>query len=582
MKVWGEPPQTRKGRRFERTGRSLPDGGWPGARSPIDPEPLPAEGDFDLVGSGQAATAVSVAEPLDLLPAEESLPPAGPRIQRTGDPGRDAIALGTAAMLELGEKIGPTELADPIMAAAYRFARSRGERVRASQLLAAYDNRSRAATGAERGLPWTFSDQAGPGSPIYARASPEPVHWRPRDAARLGEDPGAYARWLVEPIAQIQTLELLAEMSETANPKGEAAAPIRRELLPQVEAAFAMHVAADDPWRDLFALWQLTNAPHTLNDLWFLATAIAYRYATLARRVAGPIIGNGPFEGEQLVSASAALGAVLWQLRIYPSLVPELVDFVADRARSDGGWGDPGQPSDVLTTLAATDLLLGLDPDFDPGRTIEWFARAQEREGWWRALDPEVPWLTGAVVSCLERALHPFVERFRWPGALKLDLDRRTQLPTYAWFADLARSVQEVPGLARAEWDVAFVDLAGFGKFNTDNGQAKGDEVIAAFGKALGRVPGSRAIRDGGDEFIVIGAPGATTLYDRLDAFRGAWLAEFVHTFGREPDPVRPRITVTRGAGRDLAARRERLGRRIGEMKKLHENPPEDGVIERS
>jgi GGDEF domain-containing protein len=185
------------------------------------------------------------------------------------------------------------------------------------------------------------------------------------------------------------------------------------------------------------------------------------------------------------------------------------------------------------------------------------------------------------VVDCLERAMHPFVERFRWPGALKLDLDRRTQLPTYAWFADLARSIQEVPGLARIEWEIAFVDLAGFGRFNTDNGQAKGDEVIGAFGKALGRIPGSRAIRDGGDEFIVISAPGDTTLYERLDGFRATWLAEFVHTFGREPDPVRPRITVARTAGRDLAAGRERLGRRIGEMKKLHENPPADGVIER-
>ncbi len=590
MKVWGEPPQTRRTRRFERAGRTPVDGAWPGVRSPIDPGPF--EYDHALDGpvggeSASAATAVAVAEEVEaeLVDAEsvETASPAAPsRARLTGDPGRDAIERGTAALLELGEKIGANELADPIMAAAYRFARSRGERVRASQLLAAYDRRSATASGADRGLPWTFRHEAGPGSPIYARAIAQPVHWRPRDADRLTADPGAYARWLLEPIAQVQTLELLAELGVTHNPKGEAAAPIRRDLLPQVEAAFALHVAADDPWRDLFALWQLTGAPHTLNDLWFLATAIAYRYATIARRVAGPVIGTGPFEGEQLVSASAALGTVLWQLRIYPSLVPELVDFVADKMRTDGGWGDPGQPADVLTTLVAADLLLGLDPDFNPSRTIDWFARAQEPEGWWRALDPEVPWLTAAVVDCLERAMHPFVDRFRWPGALKLDLDRRTQLPTYAWFADLARSIQEVPGLARVEWDIAFVDLAGFGKFNTDNGQAKGDEVIGAFGSALGRVPGSRAIRDGGDEFIVIGAPGDASLFERLDEFRSSWLSEFVHIFGREPDPVRPRITVSRTSGRDLAAGRERLGRRIGEMKKLHENPPPDGVIERS
>jgi hypothetical protein len=105
-------------------------------------------------------------------------------------------------------------------------------------------------------------------------------------------------------------------------------------------------------------LWLLTRAPATLNDLWYLATAIAYRYASRARRVAGPVLGTGPFEGEQLVSASAALGAVLWQLRIYPSLVPELVAFTKHGAAGDGGWADPGQPSDVLTTLVAADLLL--------------------------------------------------------------------------------------------------------------------------------------------------------------------------------------------------------------------------------
>ena len=191
----------------------------------------------------------------------------------------------------------------------------------------------------------------------------DPVHWRPRDADRLAADPGAYARWLVEPIAQVQTLELLAELGETPNPKGEAAAPIRRDLLPQVEAAFALHVAADDPWRDLFALWQLTNAPHTLNDLWFLATAIAYRYATLARRVAGPVIGTGPFEGEQLVSASAALGHG-------PVAASDLSVARARAGRSRAPTGSaptaagaiPGQPTDILTTLAAADLLIGLDP----------------------------------------------------------------------------------------------------------------------------------------------------------------------------------------------------------------------------
>ena len=175
------------------------------------------------------------------------------------------------------------------------------------------------------------------------------------------------------------------------------------------------------------------------------------------------------------------------------------------------------------------------------------------------------------------------VARFRWPGVLRLDLDRRTQLPTYAWFADLVRSAAELPGLAAADWDIAFIDLAGFGAFNTDYGQAKGDEVIGAFGRALGQIPGSRAIRDGGDEFILVGAPGDEGLYDRLDAFRRRWLEEFRSSFGdlSQTGPAADhRVDGRRGS--ELVAARERLGRRIGELKKASPDPPDDGVIERS
>ncbi len=507
----------------------------------------------------------------------------GPTHEPPGAAGRRAISAATEALLGLGDGIGQRELADPMVAAAYRFARSRGgSPVNVTRLIAAYSRHVGRRGDGDDGFPWTFPPDGGVGSSLYARTDGGRVLWRPRDADRLARDPAGYARWMALPIAQVETLELLAELAERANAPGEAAGPIRRELLLTVEAGFATFVAADDPWRDLFALWLLTRARRTLDDLWFLATAIAYRYAAMSRRVAGPVIGSGPFDGEQLVSSSAALGAILWQLRIYPTLVPELVAFVAQSANDDGGWGDPGQPSDVLTTLIAADLLMGLDPAFDPEPTIGWFARIQEPAGWWRALDPEVPWLTAAVVGWLERAACPPVERFRWPGALRVDLDRRTRLPTYAWFADLARSVEEVPGLAAAEWEMAFIDLAGFGEFNTANGQAMGDEVIGAFGRALDRIPGSRAIRDGGDEFVLVGAPGDDTLYDRLDAFRTSWLAEFVATFGGSPTPVRPRITVTRTRGRELAAAREHLGRRIGALKKEVVDPPADGIIERS
>jgi GGDEF domain-containing protein len=575
VKAWGDPPVLRRKDRTIRAVIRYP--AWDGVESPIDPGPYrPITPEIPDETPGPRAERIRT-----IGPSEDLVRPARTRrLGRPGELGPDAIRLGTHALLGLGGNIGKKELTDPIIASAYRFARDRGARINVTRLLAAYD-RAAVQTGRSSGFPWAFEPGGGPGSPIYARSAEDLVHWRPRDRRRHAIDPAGYARWFVEPIAQVQVLELLAELVQRGDARGDAAAPIRAHLLPLIEADFATHVAADDPWRDLFALWLLGQAPATLDDLWYLATAIAYRYATLARRVGGPVIGTGPFDGEQLVSASAGLGAVLWQLRIYPSLVPELAAFVADSTDADGGWSDPGQPSDVLTTLMAADLMLSIDPSFDPRPTIAWFARAQEPEGWWRALGPEVPWLTGAVVDWLERAAGPVLARFRWPGALKLDLDRRTQLPTYAWFADFVRSVAEMPGLANSEWDIAFIDLAGFGAFNTEHGQARGDNVIGAFGRALGRIPGSRAIRDGGDEFVIVGAPGNDGLYDRLDAFRSDWLMEFEDRFGKMAKPVRPRITVSRTAGSELAAARERLGRRIGELKKVSLDPPDDGVIER-
>ncbi len=500
------------------------------------------------------------------------------------DPRLPAIRRAHAALDTLGQQLGEAELHDPIVAAAALDALRRGVHVDTPLLLAVLDGRE---------FPWDWPSDGGPGSSLYRRCDGADVHWRPREGALRRADPAAYARRLVEPIAQVQTLEFLATLVERGGPPGEAAAPMLLSHLSTVESGFARFVAADDPWRDLFALWQLARAPHLLDRIWYLAVAIAYMYASRARKVGGAVMGTGAFKGEPLISASAALATILWRLRIYPSLVPQLMSMckraspgAGDRAVRAGGqevgaWGDPGQPPDILTTLVVTDLLLSLDPDFDPTATVDWLERHQEPEGWWRALGPEVPWLTGAVAELLERARLPFADRFRWPGALRLDLDRRTQIPTFAWFSDLARSVQEVPGLAGLTWEIAFIDLAGFGLFNNTNGMKMGDDVITAFGRALTRIPGTRAIRDGGDEFVVIGTPGSNGLHGRLEIFRTG-LAGLVPGGGTRTSapPVRPRILVTTTRGGELAGARDRLGREIGPFKKTpgNEDPPDDGV----
>lgn len=512
---------------------------------------------------------------------DPTIKPLRREVDRIPPPGRDAIHRALTALRNLGPGTADADLGDPMAAVIHRFLRSEGKRLNIARLLFHWRQESGQPTGLDPRVPWRYApDGATPER--YAAKSGADAHWRPLEAGLREADPAAYARRLVEPIAQIQTYELLHEVT-TNKTQNDVADVLRGELRPVIERELALRVVGTDPWDDLFALWQLTRAPRTLEQMWWLATAIAFRYATLSRRVAGPLVGDGPFARKQLVSASAALASVLWQLRIYPSLVPELIHFVRDSRDDAGGWADPGQPADVLTTLVAADLLLAIDPDFDPRPTIGWFINAQEADGWWRALGPEVPWLTWAVADWLERAGKPFEERFRWPGSLRVDRDRRTQLPTYAWFVDLERGVAEVEGLAAARMDLAFIDLAGFGDFNTTFGQSMGDRVIESFGKALGRIEGVAALRDGGDEFVVVGPPTATDLYDKLEVFRHAWASEFESTYG-EKSSVAPRILVRDRAsyGRDLGRTREELGRRIGPFKKAHGAVPPEGVLERS
>ena len=105
--------------------------------------------------------------------------------------------------------------------------------------------------------------------------------------------------------------------------------------------------------------------------------------------------------------------------------------------------------------------------------------------------------------------------------------------------------------------------------------------MLAEVARALETVAFVRAIRDGGDEFIVVGAPGRADLDRDLDVFRAAWPARFAAAFGRDVPPVAPRILVTDAPGRALRAARERLGRSMGTVKNAAKNPPPEGVLSR-
>ncbi len=511
------------------------------------------------------------------LPTRTRRPPSvrAQHERRTPD---QAIARARQALIEA---IPNLDLRDPMLPAALRFARDHGHEIQPSSLLSAWRTRMHTSETLDGDLPWTLGFDAAPNSAAYDPSDGIGALWRPRERDWLERDPTAYGRRLLAPIALAENVDFLANPGLSADASTRRAAEeIVTELQPRMEADLAIAIHGGDPWRDTFAIWLLSRRPHALALLHPIAFAVTTRYGTLANRLAGLVCGvRYPFEAVPLVSANAHLGNALWLLDYRPSLLPGIVRFVASRRTPDGGFGDEGQGADVLTTLAAADLLATLDPAFDPSPTMAWFAAAQEREGWWRALDPEVPWLTAAVTEWLEGASRPFAERYRWPAYQRVDLDRKTGIPGYAAFDRLARVFETLPSLSSASLSVAFCDLAGFREFNTAHGQQMGDRVLRTFATALSEIGASLAVRDGGDEFLVIGAPGRTSLIDDLEAFRRRWPERFEREFGPDLGAVVPRILVADATAGELRRLRDELGQGIGGLKSRVPDPPREGVL---
>lgn len=465
-----------------------------------------------------------------------------------------------------------------------RIAARHGLALNPAPLLAHWGVRLQGRPGVETTYPWTLPFDAAPGSMDYAMPGEMGRLWRPREADAYMRDPTAYGHRLQAPVVLADVLEYLGELAD--GPDEHAATMARRvldDVRPRVERDVAAFVQGDDPWRDTFLLWLLASRPRAGAMLEPLARAIATRYATMADWTAGLVCGiRYPFDGTPLVSASAHLALGLWTLGYNPRALPGLLRYIDESRGPTGGWADDGQPEDILTTLAAADLLAHVDPGFDPAPTADLLARYQEPAGWWRALDPETPWLTGAVIEFLVDADRPFHERFRWPGYDRASRDRRTRLPWWAAFGDvMVRTFERVPGLATARTDLAFIDLAGFGAFNTRFGQARGDEVLRVLGRVLADLPFSHALRDGGDEFIVIGTPGHDGLDAALERFRDDWPRTFAAAFPDAGAPVATRMVVASATGSTIEAARARLGRAIGEVKAAHREPTERGVLVR-
>jgi GGDEF domain-containing protein len=155
--------------------------------------------------------------------------------------------------------------------------------------------------------------------------------------------------------------------------------------------------------------------------------------------------------------------------------------------------------------------------------------------------------------------------------------DRHTQIPGYGHFLDLDRVLGELP-VASEPIDVAFVDVAGFGAWNTAHGQVAGDEVLTLLAATLDEIPAARVIRDGGDEFLVIGAPRRDAMDSHLQSLLDAWPTRWAAAFGSLPI-VSPRMVVMAARAGDLRSARERLGRSIGDLKVLAPDPGPHGIL---
>jgi GGDEF domain-containing protein len=424
---------------------------------------------------------------------------------------------------------------------------------------------------------WDLSHRRCP-TPPYAGRETAWRTWRPAEQTLVEKDPFAFEERLTIPILVAETCDLLASLADAGD---ATAAQLFHEADPVFRRDLASAVQAQHTWTDTFALYCLVRRPRALARMHPLAIAIASTYAGAAERADGVALGTRfPFHEVPLASATAQLAAGLVALGMELELVSKLVARVRAWQRPSGAWGDGDGPDDPMTTLVAADLLAHLDPSLDCDVVLAAVARMQSDDGLFRALGPDAPWLTLGLVELARACERTFAQRFRWPHLPHANKDRKTGLPFFAYFVDLATLFSDLPGLAAATTDAAFVDLAGFGAFNNKYGQDLGDAVLRAFAEEIDQLEAARVIRDGGDEFLIVGAPERTGLARDLDAFRKRWPARFRARFGDDAPPVAPRILVGRTKCGALRGAREDLGREIGGLKLEAAKPGPEGILD--
>ncbi|MEZ4225618.1 MAG: diguanylate cyclase [Polyangiaceae bacterium] len=492
------------------------------------------------------------------------------RVHATSDP---AATRAAAAVQRALEGMEPSE---PFAGAHTRIQRALGRDVDPHDLFAYWASRAPGNPRGDMRYRWELSHRRGVAMPPYAPEETRWRAWRAAEASLLEKDPFEFEQRLATPIILTENAELLAEAAGAGD---DTARELLAEAAPVFRRDFAFFVQGLDPWQDTFALWCLTRRVEVFSILHPLAVAIATCYAASASESDGPVLGiRFPFHRQPLVSASAQLASALLALGSDMELVARIVEYVRGSELEAGGFADGNGEADVLTSLVAADLMARIDPSFDVTRAQSFFASVQGEDGMWRALGPDAPWLSAEVITLLIASRQPFATRFRWPYLPAANRDQKTGLPFFAYFSDLARLLAALPGLSSSDVELGFVDLVGFRAFNNAFGQERGDQVLRAFAEELTTLDQVRPIRDGGDEFILVGAPTRRGLRVDLEGFRRDWPERFRARFGADVPPVAPRILVGHTPAGSLISAREVLGKRITALK--HVASAEDGVLE--
>jgi len=464
----------------------------------------------------------------------------------------------------------------PFRPAVLRWAEANGRRVDSLPLIESLEASRIGGRGGARRYRWNF--------PVAEWIDADDrLGWRPAERESAERDPDGHAArlWVPPVLAEhVEWLDGVGRAAAVPTPVAARARGLLAEARATIEDDLALRVAGGDAWGDTFLLWTFARRPRALTLFPGLVSAIAARYAARAARTSGLVRGRTyPFFDTPIPSATAHLAAAAARTGEGLDLVAPAVDWLRAERRRDGGWGDPRQPTDLLTTLAVAELLGQLDPSFEPASVLEVMeSKVSERGGRPELVGPEWPWLGAEILAFAQWSGRPFRERFRWPHVPAWMTEPRFNVPRKEAFGVHAHLFEQLPGLAGLPVEFAFIDLAGFGKWNTDHGMEEGDELLALLVTQLQTIPDSRTIRDGGDEFLVLGAPQADGLQQRLEPVFDRWPGV---SRGRFRDlPVVPlRAVVGHGPAGGLRSLHERLGKAIGDVKHEHPSPPPEGVI---